>query len=71
MCSIAGAGARPGYDVTVNKTGFAPYDVKEIDLEVGQNVNIVVSLSLPEAGTTVQVEGAAPLVETPRPTFPR
>lgn len=53
----------PGYEVTVSKQGFAPYDVKDIDLAVGQNVNIVAPLTVSNTATTVQVEGAPPLVD--------
>jgi hypothetical protein len=52
-----------GYQVTVSKQGFATYDVKDIDLAVGQNVNIVAPLSVSSTATTVQVEGVAPLVD--------
>ena len=52
-----------GYQVTVSKAGFATYDVKDIDLAVGQNVNIVAPLSVSGTSTTVQVEGVAPLVD--------
>ena len=53
----------PGYQVTVTKPGFAPYDVKNIDLAVGQNVNLVAPLSVAGTATVVQVEGAQPLVD--------
>src|SRR5579863_4463978 len=52
-----------GYEVTVSKPGFAAYDVKDIDLAVGQNVNIVAPLPVASTATTVQVEGVAPLVD--------
>lgn len=53
----------PGYEVTVSKPGFSPYDVKDINLAVGQNVNIVAPLSVATPATVVQVEGVAPLVD--------
>jgi Carboxypeptidase regulatory-like domain/TonB dependent receptor/TonB-dependent Receptor Plug Domain len=53
----------PGYEVTVSKQGFASYDVKDIELAVGQNVNIVAPLSVAGTATAVQVEGIAPLVD--------
>jgi Carboxypeptidase regulatory-like domain/TonB dependent receptor-like, beta-barrel/TonB-dependent Receptor Plug Domain len=43
-----------GYEVTVDKSGFSHYDVKDIDLPVGKNVGLAISLSL--AGATAQVE---------------
>jgi hypothetical protein len=52
-----------GYEVTVTKPGFAPYDVKNIDLAVGQNVNLVAPLSVAGTATVVQVEGAQSLVD--------
>ena len=53
----------PGYQVTVGKPGFAPFDVKNIELAVGQNVNITASLAIAGTATAVQVEGVAPLVD--------
>src|ERR1700722_9331196 len=38
-----------GYMVTVTKAGFAEYQVKDIELPVGQNVNLVVPLSIATA----------------------
>jgi len=52
-----------GYEVTVDKTGFAQYDVKGIDLAVGENLNIEASLAVTGAAATVQVQAAAPLVD--------
>jgi hypothetical protein len=52
-----------GYEVTVTKTGFQEYAVKDIELLVGRNVGLTVTLSV--AGTTIQVEvqATAPLVD--------
>ncbi|MGH9572134.1 MAG: TonB-dependent receptor [Candidatus Acidiferrales bacterium] len=52
-----------GYDVTVDKPGFAHYEVKDITLSVGQNLNIVASLTIATATTQVEVVGTAPLVD--------
>jgi outer membrane receptor protein involved in Fe transport len=52
-----------GYQVIVSKAGFATYDVKDIDLAVGQNVNIVAPMSVAATATAVEVEGVAPLVD--------
>jgi hypothetical protein len=52
-----------GYEVTVDKQGFAKYDLKDITLAVGQNLNIVAPLAVAGTATTVQVEGEAPLVD--------
>ena len=52
-----------GYTVTVNKTGFTEYQVKDVQVEVGQNVNLTTTLTVAGAAATqVQVEGTAPLV---------
>ncbi len=53
----------PGYEVTVNKAGFAEYDVKNLDLPVGRNVGLTVTLSVGAIATQVNVETAAPLVD--------
>ncbi len=52
-----------GYEVAVSKQGFAPYDVKNIVLAVGQNVNIVAPLAVAGTTTQVQVLGEASLVD--------
>ena len=52
-----------GYTVTVEKQGFSPYTVKEITLTVGQDLNLVVPLSVAGANQTVEVVGTAPLVD--------
>lgn len=53
-----------GYDVTVDKTGFAHYEVKDIVLTVGQDLNIAVTLSLATASQAIEVVGTPPLDET-------
>lgn len=53
----------PGYTVTVDKQGFAQYQVKDIELQVGENVNVTAQLSVSVAATQVQVEGTAPQVD--------
>ncbi len=52
-----------GYEVTIEKQGFAKYDLKEITLAVGQNLNIVAPLAVAGTATTVQVQAEAPLVD--------
>lgn len=54
----------PGYTVTVNATGFAPYERKEMVLLVGQQLNLNVTLSVAAAAQSVEVTVGAPLVET-------
>ena len=43
-----------GYEVTVDKSGFAHYETKDIDLAVGRNISLDISLAL--SGATAQVE---------------
>jgi hypothetical protein len=52
-----------GYDVKVEKPGFSTYEVKDIELTVGQNLNIVAPLTVAAATTQVEVIGTAPLVD--------
>src|SRR5688572_32121391 len=44
-----------GYTVNATKEGFAPYDAKEIEILVGQNVNLNIVLNVAAAATTVEV----------------
>jgi outer membrane receptor protein involved in Fe transport len=52
----------PGYKVTVTATGFAPYEAKDLDLRVGQNMDLQVSLAVGQTTSSVEVT-AAPMVE--------
>jgi len=52
-----------GYNVTVEKQGFTKYEVKDIVLEVGQDLNLVVTLSIASATAQVEVIGTAPAVD--------
>ena len=53
----------PGYKVTVTAAGFAPYEASDIDLQVGQNLNLSIALALGQTSTTVEVNAAAQLLE--------
>ena len=53
----------PGYQVEVTAAGFAPYQVKAIDLLVGQNLDLSIKLSLASAATQVEVTATAPLID--------
>lgn len=53
-----------GYSVSVNATGFTSYERKDIELLVGQAMNLTVALQVATAATTVEVVSGAPLVET-------
>ncbi len=52
-----------GYSVTVSKAGFSKYEVKDIELQVGQNVNIAAALAVAGVSTEVSVAGTAPVVD--------
>jgi outer membrane receptor protein involved in Fe transport len=52
-----------GYAITVEKTGFAKYEVKNITIQVGQTVDFNVSLAVASAATQVDVSASAPVIE--------
>jgi outer membrane receptor protein involved in Fe transport len=52
-----------GYEVKVTAAGFAEYDAKDIVLQVGQNLDLHVSLAVGQTATQVEVNSAAPMVE--------
>jgi hypothetical protein len=53
----------PRYKVVVTASGFAPYELNDINLEVGQNLNLNVPLTVGTTSTTVDVVGAAELLD--------
>ncbi len=56
---------QPGdYKVTVDAPGFGKYVVESLTLQVDAHQTVNAKLSLESAGTTVQVEGAPPQIET-------
>jgi len=52
-----------GYQVTVTAAGFAGYEAKGLELQVGQNLSLNVNLAVATSATAVEVTGVAPLVE--------
>ncbi|MBI3682214.1 MAG: TonB-dependent receptor [Acidobacteria bacterium] len=56
----------PGYAVSVTKDGFTPFERRDMQLQVGQNLNLDVTLQVASAATQVQVVESAPLVESTR-----
>lgn len=52
-----------GYSVSVKKPGFAAYEASNIDLQVGQNLNLAVNLAVAGTATEVRVEATTPLVD--------
>ncbi len=53
-----------GYSVMVSSPGFAEYKAKDIQVLVGQNLMLNIELQLASAATSVQVEAAAPIVDS-------
>jgi outer membrane receptor protein involved in Fe transport len=53
-----------GYSITVTKQGFDPFEVKEFEIQVGQDVNFKVSLQVGASTTQVSVEASAPFVDS-------
>jgi hypothetical protein len=54
----------PGYSVTINAAGFAPYEVKDVDLQVGQDLDLSAKLQVAASATQVEVSAQAPLVDS-------
>src|SRR6266849_8665121 len=52
-----------GYKVTVGATGFASYEVKDLSLQVGQNLNLNVSLTVGRNVTLIEVTATAAMVQ--------
>jgi outer membrane receptor protein involved in Fe transport len=53
-----------GYSVVITAPGFAGWEVKDIDLRVGQNLELTANLSVAQSATAVEVTAAAPLVDS-------
>lgn len=53
-----------GYSVSVTKQGFSAFELKDIQVQVGQNMDLPVTLAVAGAATQIQVEAAAPLVDS-------
>src|SRR2546423_520991 len=53
-----------GYKVTVNKAGFAAYEATNIPIQVGQTVELNVTLGVAATATTVDVTAESPVVDT-------
>src|SRR3982751_96730 len=53
-----------GYSVKVTKSGFEPYELKEVQVLVGQDVNVDVALAVAGTATSIQVESTAPIVDS-------
>src|SRR5690242_18717529 len=53
----------PGYIVKVGAKGFAPYETKDFQIQVGQTVGLEIVLGLATSTTEVKVTAEAPLVD--------
>ena len=53
-----------GYTVTVRKSGFADYEVRNVQVLVGQTVNLEIPLTVAGAATQVEVAAVAPITDT-------
>jgi hypothetical protein len=53
----------PGYRVNVTAAGFAPYEAKDLDLQVGLNLNLTINMAVGQTTTSVEVNAAAVLLE--------
>ncbi len=53
-----------GYAVTISKTGFQSYELKNVELQVGQQLSLSPKLSVSGAATQVDITGEAPVVDS-------
>ena len=61
---------QPGsYTVTITATGFTEYKATSVIVEVGKTTSLEPKLAITSSGTTVEVSGAAPLINTESPDF--
>src|SRR4030095_10530660 len=61
---------QPGtYALTVNATGFSPYNQERVVVEVGQVTNLDVPLSIGPVSGTVEVTSEAPVINTAQQDF--
>jgi hypothetical protein len=52
-----------GYEVKVTASGFADYDAKDIVLQVGENMDLHINLTVGQTATTIDVNATAPMIE--------
>ncbi|MEI9972636.1 MAG: TonB-dependent receptor [Ignavibacteriota bacterium] len=53
----------PGYKLTVTAAGFAPYELNEIVLQVGQSLSMNIPLAIGQTTTTIDVQAAAQMLD--------
>ncbi|MBK5294623.1 MAG: TonB-dependent receptor [Acidobacteriia bacterium] len=54
----------PGYGVTVEAQGFQTWEARNIELLIGQNVNINVAIDVAASATRLDVLDSAPIIES-------
>jgi outer membrane receptor protein involved in Fe transport len=54
----------PGYSVSATKAGFSAFEAKNVEVLVGQDVNLKITLGVAATTTEVQVTDSAPVVES-------
>ena len=54
----------PGYHVSVTKAGFAAYEARNVEILVGQQVDLSITLQVASAAVQVEVTASTPLVDT-------
>lgn len=54
----------PGYEIKIEKAGFAFYEAKAIALQVGQNVALSVELAVAGQAQSITVDESTPIVES-------
>jgi hypothetical protein len=52
-----------GYRVNVTKQGFAPFDVADLAVQVGQNLDLRIAMTVGAVSTQIDVAAAAPIVD--------
>src|SRR5687767_1001664 len=52
-----------GYTVTVTRAGFAPHETREVEVLVGENNSLIVTLNISPERTSLSVESALPVVD--------
>ncbi|MCZ2150544.1 MAG: carboxypeptidase regulatory-like domain-containing protein, partial [Bryobacterales bacterium] len=55
-----------GYQVNVARDGFTPLEHRDLQLQVGQNLNLDITLQVATAASQVEVLATAPIVESTR-----
>lgn len=64
LFSAPGLAPAAGYSVIISKEGFQNFEAKEIQIEVGQNINVNATLGVASAATQVDVTSELPIVDT-------